>query len=78
MGGKTSAAVKNRWAAKALDQLRIEPRKEYGAAIRAAAAAAEESVNGYVLEAVKRRMISEGQPLTVPITEPDAPTEQTE
>ena len=39
-----------------LDVIKIQPYKEEGAAIRAAAAAAGKSVQGYVLEAVREKM----------------------
>lgn len=42
-----------------LDRISIQPYKEEGAAIRAAAAAAGESVQGYVLKAVRTRMEQE-------------------
>ena len=43
-----------------LDIIKIQPYKEEGAAIRAAAAAAGQSVQGYVLQAVRERMEREG------------------
>ena len=42
-----------------LDRISIQPYKEEGAAIRAAAAAAGESVQGYILKAVRTRMENE-------------------
>lgn len=46
------------------DNIMVRPSKEEGAAIRAAAAAAGQSVQGYVLQAVRERMereqLSEG------------------
>ena len=39
------------------DNIMIRPNKEEGATIRAAAAAAGKSVQGYVLEAVREKMI---------------------
>lgn len=39
-----------------LDQLKIQPYKEEGQRIREAAAAAGESVQGYILKAVRERM----------------------
>lgn len=42
-----------------LDRISIQPYKEEGAAIRAAAAAAGESVQGYILSAVRERMKQE-------------------
>ena len=40
------------------DQIMLKPLKEEGAAIRAAAAAAGQSLQGYCLEAVRERMKS--------------------
>ena len=48
-----------------LDRMVIQPYKPEGAAIRAAAAAAGQSLQGYVLQAVRDRMTAEGQPLTL-------------
>lgn len=47
------------------DYLSLRPLKPEGAAIRAAAAAAGQSLQGYVLQAVRDRMTAEGQPLTL-------------
>jgi uncharacterized protein (DUF1778 family) len=55
---ENKAASNARYAAK-LDQLRIQPTKEKGAEIRAAAAAAGQSVQAYVLQAVHDRMEKE-------------------
>ncbi|MBD5139855.1 MAG: antitoxin [Ruminococcus sp.] len=57
--GKTSAAVKNRYAAKAYDRLQIIVKKGRKAEIQAAAEKQGESLNAYVAEAVRRRMESE-------------------
>lgn len=54
----------NRYLAKCA-QLNLKPPKEEAAAIRAAAAACGQSVQGYILQAVRARMQAEGQPLTV-------------
>lgn len=43
-----------------LDVIKIQPYKEEGAAIRAAAKAANKSVQGYVLEAVREHMGKNG------------------
>ena len=43
-----------------LDVIRVQPYKNQGAALRAAAAAAGQSVQGYVLQAVQARMKQEG------------------
>ena len=48
-----------------LDKIKIQPYKNQGAAIRAAAAAAGQSLQGYILQAVRDRMQAEGQPLTL-------------
>ena len=57
--GKTSAAVKNRYAAKAYDRLQIIVKKGRKAEIQAAAEKQGESLNAYIAEAVRRRMESE-------------------
>ena len=44
-----------------LDMIRLQPYKAEGAAIRAAASAAGQSLQGYVLQAVRERMTAEGQ-----------------
>jgi uncharacterized protein (DUF1778 family) len=46
--------------AEKLDQIKIQPYKEEGQRIRAAAAAAGQSVQAYILEAVRDRMSKEG------------------
>ena len=43
------------------DNIMIRPTKEHGAAIRAAAAAAGQSVQRYILDAVAARMAAESQ-----------------
>ena len=47
------------------DYISLRPLKPDGAAIRAAAAAAGQSLQGYILQAVRARMEREGQPLTL-------------
>ena len=47
------------------DYISLRPLKPDGAAIRAAAAASGQSLQGYILQAVRARMRAEGQPLTV-------------
>ena len=42
--------------AEKLDQLRVQPYKEEGQQIREAAAKAGQSVNAYILQAVRERM----------------------
>lgn len=55
MASEAKKAGNARHVAK-LDLIKIQPYKEEGAAIRAAAAAAGKSVQGYVLEAVREKM----------------------
>lgn len=57
--GKTSAAVKNKYATKVYDRLQIIVKKGKKAEIQAAAEKQGESLNAYVTEAVRRRMESE-------------------
>lgn len=47
------------------DAITIRPLKATGAAIRAAAKASGQSIQGYILQAVRERMAKEGQPLTL-------------
>lgn len=47
------------------DRITVWPLKLEGAAIRAAAAVAGQSLQGYILQAVRERMAKEGQPLTL-------------
>lgn len=53
------------------DYISLRPQKPIGSAIRAAAKAANQSLQGYVLQACAERMTREGQPLELP----DDPTE---
>lgn len=53
------------------DYISLRPVKPIGAAIRAAAQAAGQSVQGYVIQACQERMAREGQPLEV--SAPDGP-----
>ena len=46
-------------------QINIKPLSQEAAAIKAAAAACGQSLQGYILQAVRARMQAEGQPLTV-------------
>lgn len=57
---KTSTAVKNRYNAKAYDQLPVRVPKGHKATIQAAADKAGQSLNGYVTQAVDERMMREG------------------
>jgi hypothetical protein len=49
-----------------LDVIRIQPYKSQGAAIRAAAQAAGQPLQRYILDAVADRMRGEGTPLPAP------------
>lgn len=53
------------------DYISVRPIKSIGAAIRAAAKAADQSVQGYVIQACIERMKREGQPLE--LNTPDEP-----
>ena len=55
-----------------LDVIRVQPYKNQGAAIRAAAAAAGQSLQGYILQAVRTRMEQEGQPLEIEQTQAES------
>ena len=46
-------------------QINIKPLAKEAAAIKAAAAAANQSLQGYILQAVRARMEQEGQPLEI-------------
>ena len=59
MSTPAKRAANARYASK-LDQLRVQPSREIGAAIRAAAAASGQSVQRYILDAVRERMAREG------------------
>ena len=52
------------------DYISLRPHKALGHAIRAAAKAAGQSIQAYVLQACAERMTREGQPLTI-----DAPAD---
>ena len=53
------------------DYISLRPQKPIGSAIRSAAKAANQSLQGYVLQACAERMTREGQTLELP----DAPAE---
>ena len=57
---KTSSTVKNRYNAKAYDQLPVRVPKGRKDFIKSAADAANESLNGYIIKAIDDRMIREG------------------
>lgn len=61
--GKTSSAVKNRYNAKVYDQLPIRIPKGHKSTIESAAAAAGESVNGFVQRAILDRLGLEDWPM---------------
>ena len=54
--GKTSSAVKDRYNAKAYDEIKVRVSKGDKAAIREHAAAMGLSVNGFITRAVKEQM----------------------
>ena len=59
MGGKTSAASKNKWNNKTYDRVNLSLRKDgpqNKAAVQSAADAAGESLNAYIVGAVAQRM----------------------
>lgn len=63
MGGKASAASRNKYNAKVYDRVELVLRKGTKtdkARVQAAADAAGESLNGYITEAIAQRMEREG------------------
>ena len=64
--GKTSAKTKNRWNAENYDRIGVMAKKGERETIRLAAEAAGESVNAYILEAVRRRLAEENQSVQSP------------
>lgn len=54
------------------DYISLRPIKATGAAIRAAADAAGQSLQSYVVQAVQERMTREGQPLQLPVENDEA------
>ena len=60
MGGKTSTASKAKYNAKAYDRLYTVVAKGDKDKIKAAAEAAGQSVNAYILQAVQQRMTADG------------------
>lgn len=69
MGGKTSAASKNKYIAKAYDRVNLILRKDSPqnkAAVQAAADAAGESLNAYIVGAVAQRMDASTAPGALP------------
>ena len=60
MGGKTSAAVKNRYNSKAYDRIAVVVAKGRKAIIQAAAERAGLSLNAYIVKAIERQMSEDG------------------
>ena len=56
MGGKTSAASKNKWIANTYDRINLTVPKGEKEVIQAAAQAANESVNAYIYASIVQRM----------------------
>lgn len=56
MGGRTSAASKNKWMAKAYDRVNLTMPKGQKAEIQAHAEARGESVNGFINRAISETM----------------------
>lgn len=56
MGGRTSAASRNKWMAKAYDRINLTVPKGDKDAIQAAAEAVGQSVNAYTRQAIAERM----------------------
>ena len=60
MGGKTSAAVKNRYNSKAYDRIVVVVAKGRKDIIQAAAERAGLSLNAYIVKAIERQMSNDG------------------
>lgn len=63
MGGKTSTASKQKYNAKTYQRIVLDVRadsQQCKEEIQKAAAQAGESLSGYILEAVRRRMVQDG------------------
>lgn len=60
MGGKTSAAVKNRYNSKAYDRIVVVVSKGRKGIIQAAAERAGLSLNAYIVKAIERQMSEDG------------------
>lgn len=60
MGGKTSAAVKNRYNSKAYDRIVVVVSKGRKNIIQAAAERAGLSLNAYIVKAIERQMSNDG------------------
>lgn len=59
MGGKTSAASKNAWNAKAYDRINLTVRKGQKQVIQEHAEKKGESVNGFINRAIEETMASD-------------------
>ena len=73
--GKASAEAKNRWNAKNYDRIGVMAPKGEKAEFQAAAEAQGQSVNAYILEAVRRRMESERDSAGTVSNAPESPSE---
>ncbi|MDD6984255.1 MAG: hypothetical protein PUJ47_03520 [Clostridia bacterium] len=60
MGGKTSAAVKNRYNSKAYDRIAVVVSKGRKDIIKAAAERAGLSLNAYIVKSIDRQMSEDG------------------
>ena len=60
MSGKTSAAVKNRYNAKAYDRIAVVCPKGRKAIIQAAAERSGLSLNAYIVKSIERQMSADG------------------
>lgn len=59
--GKTSSAVKDRYNAKAYDEIKLRVEKGQKEAIKAHAEAQKESVNGFINRAIAETIERDGQ-----------------
>lgn len=59
--GKTSSEVKDRYNKKAYDEIKVRVKKGSKESIQKVANAQGESLNGYITEAIRRRMKSEAE-----------------
>ncbi len=59
---KTNAQIKNDYAKKAYDDIRLQVKKGRKEIIKAHAEAKGESVNGYITKAIDARMAQEDEP----------------
>mgnify|MGYP000051888708 FL=1 len=60
MGGKTSTASKRKYNSANYEYIQVVVPKGNKDVVKGAAAQAGESVNAYILEAVRRRMVQDG------------------